>query len=380
MQYLVRSLNNPLNKVPGPLYARFTNLPLKAAVISGRRIYHVHALHERYGPLVRIAPSEVAVADAQAFKLIHGVNSGFEKSPWYKDMVSIGREGVFTMANNKTHAARRRLLSRPFSKSHLRQHWEVVAKERVRLAVSQIRSEIVATGCADVLKWWTFMASDVSTHLMFGESFHTLEEGKVSDYIRKLQSALMGGGIGVELPLVRWIGRRLPFQICRDLWAANDYLMGYAKLAVSNMKSSQGKTNVFANMMTEAETGERLDDEDVRIEAQSLIVAGSDTTSITLTYIVWAVLSRPDLQRRVEQELQTLQQDFGDADVEQLQLLNAVVEETLRLYGAAPGGLPRIVPAAGTTMRDLFLPRGTTVTTQAYTFHRDANIFPEPLE
>lgn len=169
-----------MNKVPGPLYARFTNLPLKAAVISGRRIHHVHALHERYGPLVRISPGEVAVADAQAYKQIHAVNSGFDKARWYHEFVDIDdtREGVFLM-DGKAHAARRRLLSRPFSKTHLRQHWEDVVRERVELAISQMSKE-GSSGPVDILKWWTFMASDVSTHLMFGQSFHTLEQGKVS--------------------------------------------------------------------------------------------------------------------------------------------------------------------------------------------------------
>jgi len=33
---------------------------------------------------------------------------------------------------------------------------------------------------ADVLKWWTFMATDVIAHVSFGESFHMIETGKVS--------------------------------------------------------------------------------------------------------------------------------------------------------------------------------------------------------
>lgn len=35
-------------------------------------------------------------------------------------------------------------------------------------------------GVADMMKWWMFLATDVSTHLMFGESFRTLEMGEVS--------------------------------------------------------------------------------------------------------------------------------------------------------------------------------------------------------
>jgi len=174
----------------------------------------------------------------------------------------------------------------------------------------------------------------------------------------------MGGGIGAELPLIRSIGKRLPIKLCQDLWMVNDYLMEYGKIAVDNMRAEGGNTNIFAGMMKAAEKGEKLDDIDVQIEAQSLIVAGTDTTSTTLTFLVWAVLLRPDLQREIEEEVRGLPEGFRDSDVERLELLNAVIEETLRLYGAAPGSLPRLVPVGGVFFGDLYLPGGTVVSTQ----------------
>ncbi|THZ34672.1 hypothetical protein D6C87_10296, partial [Aureobasidium pullulans] len=51
------------------------------------------------------------------------------------------------------------------------------AGECFDLAVARIKSN-ATSGTADVLKWWTYLATDVSAHLMFGESFHMLESGK----------------------------------------------------------------------------------------------------------------------------------------------------------------------------------------------------------
>ncbi len=58
--------------------------------------------------------------------------------------------------------------------------------------------------------------------------------------------------------------------------------------------------------------------------------------------------------------------------------MNKVIDETLRLYSAAPGSLPRIVPAGGAILGGYHIPGGTTVSTQAYTFHRNPKIFPNP--
>lgn len=50
---------------------------------------------------------------------------------------------------------------------------------RVDLAVSRMREELKKQGTVDIFKWWMFMTSDVIGELTFGESFKTLEQGKV---------------------------------------------------------------------------------------------------------------------------------------------------------------------------------------------------------
>lgn len=193
---MARSLCSPLVKVPGPWYTIWAKLPLKLAVMSGRRVEYVHALHQKYGPYVRIAPTEVAVNDLAGSKQIHNINSAFTKTEWYQILNCMERVGVFAMSNPSERAARRRLFARPFSKTHLREHWEGTVKERVDMAISRMEDELSSTGIADMMKWLTLMASDASSQLMFGECFHTLENGEINNYIRTLQKALMGGGIG----------------------------------------------------------------------------------------------------------------------------------------------------------------------------------------
>jgi cytochrome P450 len=164
---------------------------------------------------------------------------------------------------------------------------------------------------------------------------------------------------------------------------ADEYLFEYGGKAVANLrKQGGGSQNLFGNMLAVCDDGEkqRLTDRSIRIEAGNLIVAGSDTTANTLTYnTVWSALKKPDLQRRLEAEVGGLHPGFGDADLEHLPLLNGVIEETLRLYGAAPGSLPRSVPPGGATLGGYFIPQGTVAETQAYTTHRDPSIWPDPL-
>ena len=121
----------------------------------------------------------MSISSIAEFKEIHRVGTPFLKTEWYSKFAFERRPGVFTMRDPKQHAARRKLFARPFSKFELRRVWEPVVLEKVRLAVSQIREELMRDGSSDIMKWWTFLATDVSGHLMFGESFNILQLGKV---------------------------------------------------------------------------------------------------------------------------------------------------------------------------------------------------------
>lgn len=183
---VVKAWTCPVRTLPGPWYSQFTGLILKYHVAVGQRMYYVHFLHGKYGPIVRIAPREVAVADVQAAQAIHKIGSGFTKSAWYEELTkktrpdTVGDNGIFLMRDPKAHAARRRLFARPFSNSALQANSDEAVRDKVNLALSKIQEEYKRDGKADVMKWWTLMTTDVIAHLSFGECFGGLQQGKVS--------------------------------------------------------------------------------------------------------------------------------------------------------------------------------------------------------
>ena len=202
-----------------------------------------------------------------------------------------------------------------------------------------------------------------------------------TDYILTLERALVGNGIGAEMPLIRTLGSFIPANVPRQMFKATDYILDYGEKAVVNAKAQASETNLMANVLKEGEKeNSTLDDLDVRVEATSLIFAGSGTTANTLSYFVWCVLKRPELQKKLEEEVATLPEDFNDSDMERLPLLNATMQEVLRIYAAVPGTLPRVVPKGGITIAGHYLPEGSTVGTQAYTMHRKESIWPAPEE
>jgi cytochrome P450 len=177
----LKARKSPISNLPGPWYSKYTNTILRYHGFAGRRIFYVHKLHQQYGGVVRIAPNEVAVADLAGVTQIHKVGSGFLKSSFYTDLVPDGNPGIFAMRDPRDHAMRRRLFARAFSHNSLRNNWEGEVRSKVELAVQKIKHDAVGMQKgANVLDWWTIMATDVIAHLNFGDSFNMLEAGKVS--------------------------------------------------------------------------------------------------------------------------------------------------------------------------------------------------------
>ena len=72
--------NTGIRNVPGPFFAKFTNLWLLAQARQGKRYLSVDQAHKKYGKLVRIQPNHVSVADENAVNAIYGHGNGFLKS------------------------------------------------------------------------------------------------------------------------------------------------------------------------------------------------------------------------------------------------------------------------------------------------------------
>jgi len=384
IKFIWTSHRSPLSRIPGPWHSKYTNIVLRFQTMRRRRIFYTDDLHKRYGDVVRIAPDEVAIADIAAVAKIHKTGGGFLKSDFYHKIAPTDEHGLFSLIDPHAHSARRKLFARPFSNSSLQTNWEAEIRRKVELAVEKIKQDAlsVANG-ADVLKWWTLLATDVIGHLSFGESFNMLELGKQTAYIDALQAALIGVILRVEMPLAYSLLSFIPNKRIRQITTANNVITSYGATAIRNMRSGSGNAqNLFGQMMNTSDKQEQkmLTDANVREEARTFIIAGSDTTAITLTYLIWAVLKQPDLQRLLEEEVAGLSEELSLDELADAPLMNSVITETLRLYGAAPGALPRVVPSQGLRINGHHIPGGVVVNTQAYTTHRDPRIFSEPFK
>jgi hypothetical protein len=65
--------------IPGPTLAKWTKLWRLYDVYKGQSHQTAISLHQRHGPLVRIAPNVISVGDPQEIKTIYGLTGGYTK-------------------------------------------------------------------------------------------------------------------------------------------------------------------------------------------------------------------------------------------------------------------------------------------------------------
>ncbi len=124
--------------------------------------------------------------------------------------------------------------------------------------------------------------------------------------------------------------------------------------------------------------GEGMSDELVLSESMQLLVAGHETSSNALSWLLYLLSSRPDCLERVRQEFDSV---LGEAplsfgDVPKFEFATQVIQEALRLY--PPFWMVDRMAVADDRAGDIAIPRGSTVIVFVYGAHHAPRYWQSP--
>jgi cytochrome P450 len=124
--------------------------------------------------------------------------------------------------------------------------------------------------------------------------------------------------------------------------------------------------------------GEGMSDELILSESMQLLVAGHETSSNALSWLLYLLSSRPDCLERVRQEFDEVLGDapLGHADVPKLVYSTQVIQEGLRLY--PPFWMIDREAIADDRVGDVVIPAGSMVIVHVYGAHHAAKHWANP--
>ncbi|MGG3471488.1 cytochrome P450 [Neobacillus pocheonensis] len=102
----------------------------------------------------------------------------------------------------------------------------------------------------------------------------------------------------------------------------------------------QGETDLLARMLyaKDPETGDHLDDENIRSQIITFLIAGHETTSGLLSFAIFLLLKNPDVLKTAYEEVDHVLTESAPSyqQVLELKYIRMILHESLRLYPTAP--------------------------------------------
>ncbi|KAJ9603325.1 hypothetical protein H2200_012103 [Cladophialophora chaetospira] len=404
-----------LNKFPGPFFASLTDLwkVLYARNNSVKENSVYIDVHEKYGDVVRIGPNELSFADPQAIFDIYGTKGSDQKSQMY-DVTSIPTQGrrtkvLLSTTDSEWHDQQRRLIAPAFNLTNILKY-EPWVTDSVRVFLQEMSNRYAGKagkeGIVDLHRWFAFFTADVISNLTYGQRTGFMESGTDISNIHA----------GVRLVFIPWLYlSRMP--ILDTLTFKNPILMflqrkglvpGFssplqpiiakhfserkAVWQASNQKGSQAgehETLVDRFLIAERDNPEKFDMAPEN-HARTMIVAGSETTAITLTATLYFLIKHPECYKKLQAEIDAVPSEnlvstpdgevFSWTTAQSLPYLDACIRESMRCHVVQRMPHQRVVPPGGLTICGVFVPGGTDVGIYAPVLHRRKEVFGADVE
>lgn len=143
-------------------------------------------------------------------------------------------------------------------------------------------------------------------------------------------------------------------------------------------EASHGDLLDMLMQATDADTGERMNDVELRDEIITTLAAGHETTAITLTWAFYLLSIHPEWRRRLQAEIDDVIHGGMPtvADLAAMPLVGQVFDEALRLFPSSPT-VPRLVNKP-TTLGRFDVPVGARVLIDIHGVHRNRRHWDDP--
>lgn len=386
---------NPLAHIPGPLFARLTSIWLYSLSYRGIEASTVDNLHKRFGPVVRIAPNEVDIADGAALHPVYVKDGGFLKSSCYKNFDINGFPTLFSALHPTHRATRAKAVVGMFSQTAVREGKHVLCRCVDSMVARLKREKADAHGKpVDVLNIFRSLAFDMATSYLFGEPYNGIEEQKLS--ATEFLDNFVAAGKFFYLPnriykIAELVATSLDTNKV-DISRSNNLVEKFATYVVDTAATlEKAEEETYQARLLKA----GISREETIAQCIDVMFAGTDAAGMNLS-VICCHLSRDSNKyvaiRGASLQIMTAQLsrynrlrkeilDNRSADVQTLPYLSGVIKEGLRLAMANPTRLTRIVSSNGLNLQELpSIPAGTSVGISAYTLHLNPKVFSNPHE
>ncbi|KAH7305436.1 cytochrome P450 [Stachybotrys elegans] len=386
-------LFHPLSKFPGPVHYRASILPWAYRTLRGDLSIKLLQLHEKYGTVVRISPSELSFSDHAAWRDVYGSAETAKHHKFYSALSFGGLlPQIIIDAENGPHKILKGFMTDGLSDRSARRQEKLLLSHLDAMLV-QINRELKREGKSngpntgheglvlDLNEWFTWLIFDMVGDLVLGESFGCVQHRRKTPLIKVLTEVTEAGSLVVVL----WhVGLKF-------LVTGLQYLAGGKFLQVldetktrlvSRMTTKIGRDDLIEPIIRAEQEG-KLSFDHLLGTTTTLLIAGTDTTKSGLLSFLYHITSSPDCLEKLTDEIRSAfasEADICLLRLEELKYLNICIKEFLRIHPPAPMGFPRVAGKGGRVISGIPVPENTVMSVDGYCITHLERNFHKPYE
>ena len=337
-------------------------------------------LYEEYGPIfsVRVFHGRVVMMlgpAANHFMTVSNADKFHWRTGSMGDLIPLLGDGLLTV-DGDYHRRARRIMLPAFHRERILAAHDTMVEETLQALAGWRSGDVL-----DVYHWARRLTLRVAMRALFG--LDPDEQGKGAQAAIEFERALSFYGTDFAVRIMR--GPRTPWRRMQSARKALDAII-YAE--IERRRRGVGgplseRTDVLSMLIeaTDAEDGSRLRNREVRDQVMTLLFAGHDTSTSTISFLLYELARHPaalaklleEQERVLGDRMPTAAELMGGEALPQLEM---VLDETLRLYPAAWVGPRRAVETFAFGGHEV--PAGAYVNYSSWASHRLPDVWPAP--
>lgn len=248
----------------------------------------------------------------------------------------------------------------------------------------------------DLAHWFQCYAFDTLGEITYSERFGFLDDGSdIAGTMAALDKSLVYSTLVGIFPWIHPYLYAVMEKIPGTGAAGRTYLMQFVQKKIDERDRNRKQGDLamgiplddasprdFLDKMSDAheKDPEKVTKYHIFMIGLSNIIAGSDTTAVSLSSVVYHLMTSPQCLLKLRQEIDDhgyRKKRLSFKELQEMSYLQAVIKEALRLHPATGLPLWRVVPEGGVQLGDHWLPAGTNVGLNSWVAHYDKRIFGE---
>ncbi|XP_065056370.1 uncharacterized protein LOC135684662 [Rhopilema esculentum] len=310
------------------------------------RHYYTSSLFAHCGTVVYISDPVLIK------KVLVNEPTGFTRSPYAKKMCPLFGNGVFTSLG-KEHAMQRKSLNPYFSTVNVQEYLPIFVKKTKELA--EFWSQKLAQNKnlpfeTEIMEKFIHLTLDIISLAAFGYDFDCVSNGhsEESSSFNKIMCGnfnVVRKSLETLIPFLKLIPSKerdeedKAEKVC---WNVLERIIEQKKSEVNpNSSDAPMKKNLLDKMIELSNSGcSSFTSRDLLHHVFTFMIGGHETTSTTLTWMVFLFAKHPEVQEKAKEEVRKVlgnKQDITMSDISELAYLSNCINECMRLYPVGAG-------------------------------------------